>query len=156
MDGKLAEFWYLVHQRDRNVTVSKAVLVDGGLSPPPSKIYPGTKCYMVTVTVDGKRRIGFGPSPSIAQHSAILEACRYLKSCEMEHLAPDTGVPHPQKASPSQHCRNDHVVNMMFDVAKKKEVELNFDVIFYTTEVSFLHGSLPLVLVLSTCRSLRL
>lgn len=62
------------------MTVSRAVLVDGGLSPPPSKIYPGTRCYMVTVAVDNKEHCGFGPSPSIAQRAAILEAYRFLRS----------------------------------------------------------------------------
>lgn len=59
--------------------VSRAVLVDGGLTPPPSKLYPGTKCYMVTVaTVEGNKHCGFGPSPSIAKRSAIIEACNCL------------------------------------------------------------------------------
>lgn len=197
LDGATAGFWSLVYQRHLRVNVSRAVLVDGGLSPPPSKIYPGTKCYMVTVTVDGRNDIGFGPSRSIAQLSAIREAYSYLRSREME--VPDTGLlphpypqalPHPQKASspqkaftrphflpclqeasalpephpqeasappelPSHHCRDDHMVNMMFEVAKKKGVQLNFDVQFLTTEVSFPHAMAvlsSLVLMLSPCR----
>lgn len=82
-DGSGSAFWSLVKRKSCAVAVSRAVVVDGGLSPPPSKIYPGRKCYMVTVRVDGEERSGFGPSPSIAQHAAILEAYKYLYSCKI-------------------------------------------------------------------------
>ena len=65
-DGKLS-----LPVRGRRVTISKAVVVDGGLAPPPSKAYPGRKCYMVTVTCMGVEHLGFGPSPSIARKAAI-------------------------------------------------------------------------------------
>ena len=81
-DGAGSAFWSLVKRESRAVAVSRAVVVDGGLSPPPSKIYPGTKCYMVTVRVDGEEHLGFGPSPSIAQRAAILEAYKCLHSCK--------------------------------------------------------------------------
>lgn len=58
--------------------ISKAVIVEGGLTPPPSKIYPGTKCYMVTVTVDGSYHHGFGPTPIIAKNAALQFACEGL------------------------------------------------------------------------------
>ena len=58
------------------VSISEAVLVDGGLTPPPSRIYPGRKCYMVTVDFGGVEHCGFGPSPSIARAVAIRQACR--------------------------------------------------------------------------------
>lgn len=75
-------FWSLVKREGRAVAVTRAVVVDGGLSPPPSKIYPGTKCFMVIVAVDNQEYSGFGPSPSIAQRAAILEAYRSLRSCK--------------------------------------------------------------------------
>lgn len=58
-------------------SVSRAVLVDGGLTPPPSRLYPGTKCYMVTVAMDGREHFGFGPTPSIARTAAIREATKF-------------------------------------------------------------------------------
>lgn len=58
------------------VSISKAVLVDGGVSPPPSKLYPGRKCYMVTVSYGGAEHLGFGPTPSIARAAAIRVAAR--------------------------------------------------------------------------------
>lgn len=61
------------------MSVSRAVLVDGSLSPPPSRIFPGTKCFIVTVTVDNKEHCGFGPTPSIAQRAAVLEAYKFLQ-----------------------------------------------------------------------------
>ena len=54
--------------------ISKAVLVDGGLTPPPSRLYPGTKCYMVCVAYGGREYLGFGPTPFIARKAAIREA----------------------------------------------------------------------------------
>lgn len=53
------------------VSISEAVVVDGGLTPPPSTFYPGRKCYMVTVTFGKVEHFGFGPSPSIARAAAI-------------------------------------------------------------------------------------
>lgn len=156
------------------VTVSKAELVDGGLSPPPSKIYPGTKCYMVIVAVDGKEYCGFGPSPSIAQRAAILEAYRCLSSCRngvvlnsSKCLAEEEGsdseeetimseATHPSHKEawsphPKVHCRKDaercpphyraaqdadSVLNALLAVAQRKAVDIRFDFLYMTTEVS--------------------
>lgn len=211
--GKAFWFWNLVKREHRTVTVSRAVLVDGGLSPPPSKIYPGTKCYIVTVAVDNKEHSGFGPTPSIAQRAAVLEAYKFLRAREpldssskclagekgkdneddflsqatpppdiyepglhpvahhhknvdgsVPHQCEDTGpnphndclgrlsrVQHPphlivshHKYPPRpniQHCNDaersaDNVLDALLDMAQRKSVDIKFEFLFFTTEVS--------------------
>ena len=56
-------------------------LVSGGLTPPPSRVYPGRVCYMMTVQVGGSSYLGFGPNPLIAKHVAEFEAYRYVPAC---------------------------------------------------------------------------
>ena len=72
--------------------ISKAVVVEGGLTPPPSRSFPGTKCYMVTVIVDGCDHFGFGPTPSIARCAAIQDACKSLCLAEKKLELTDSGV----------------------------------------------------------------
>lgn len=72
------DFYRLVKSEGLVARTSKAVMVEGGLTPPPSKIYPGTKCYMVTVSVDDSDYHGFGPTPSIAKYAALQYACEGL------------------------------------------------------------------------------
>ena len=55
-------------------------LVSGGLTPPPSRVYPSTVCYMVTVQVGSNSYLGFGPTALIARHAAEFEAYRYVRS----------------------------------------------------------------------------
>ena len=61
-----------------SVEYSKPQLVNGSLSPPPSRCYPGTVCYMVIVTVNNLDFFGFGPSPSLARRFAEFEAYNSL------------------------------------------------------------------------------
>ena len=72
--------WYL----GLEAHISKASIVDGGLTPPPSRFFPGTKCYMVTVTVDGCDHLGFGPTPIIAKNAALQVACDSLAKLELD------------------------------------------------------------------------
>ena len=87
MDNASAEFWTLVKREGWVASVSRAVLVEGSLSPPPSKLYPGTKCFMVTVTIDNNAEFyGFGPTAVIARKAAIHEACTSFQSLPAEKL----------------------------------------------------------------------
>lgn len=82
-------FWSWLRSHGLRGKVSKAVLVDGSLSPPPSKVYPGRKCYMVTATVEGRGKFaGFGPTPGIARNSAIFQACRAFHPTLSEDMQP--------------------------------------------------------------------
>ncbi len=67
-----------VRREGLTVHVSKAAVVGGGLSPPPSQVYPGTKCFMVTVTIENNEHHGFGPTKDIARKAAIVEAYKSL------------------------------------------------------------------------------
>lgn len=60
--------------RKLEVTYSSPIVVTGSMTPPPSSIYPGVRCYMVTVTVDERPFHGFGPTPYIARSAAEFEA----------------------------------------------------------------------------------
>ena len=97
-------FWSLVRSGGLSAEISEAEVVNGGLSPPPSQVYPGRKCYMVTVQVKGggvgdgvgdgvgggrdmEKRAGFGPSPGIARRAAILEACKAFRSAAINDTA---------------------------------------------------------------------
>lgn len=68
------------------VTYSQPEVVSGGSCPPPSTIYPGRSCYMVTLALSssGSSRAeyhGFGPTPGVARRSAEMQAFRALNSC---------------------------------------------------------------------------
>lgn len=77
----------LLRKEGHTVIISEANLVDGGLSPPPSRVFPGVKCYMVTVTVDKKKEYhGFGPTPSIATYSGVLDAYKNFHSLSEKEL----------------------------------------------------------------------
>ena len=52
--------------------------MNGSINPPPSRFYPGQRCYMVTVCVDERKFRGFGPSEAIAKSSAAYEAYKKL------------------------------------------------------------------------------
>ena len=45
-------------------------VVNGSLTPPPSRIYPNTTCYMVTLRIGKKEFHGFGPTNFIARTAA--------------------------------------------------------------------------------------
>ena len=72
-------------------------LVTGGLCPPPSRHFPGTLCYMVTVTANGNSYYGFGPTPKAAKHFAEFEAYNALHPLPVEEVErarnfiPETG-----------------------------------------------------------------
>lgn len=66
--------WAEAKKRGVVLEYSAPELVNGGLCPPPSTTYPGTICYMITLTVDGRAFYGFGPKPAIARHYAEVEA----------------------------------------------------------------------------------
>ena len=55
-----------------------AAIINGSITPPPSRMYPGTKCYMVTVYIGEDRFHGFGPTPFIARTAAEYEAYKVL------------------------------------------------------------------------------
>lgn len=54
------------------------VIVNGGLTPPPSRIYPNTTCYMVTLRIGLKEFCGFGPTNFIARTAAEYVAHKAL------------------------------------------------------------------------------
>ena len=54
------------------------VVVNGGLTPPPSRIYPNTTCYMVTLRIGKKEFHGFGPTNFIARTAAEYVAHKAL------------------------------------------------------------------------------
>lgn len=60
------------------ITYSRPQLVNGGLSPPPAKHYPGVVCYMAVITLNNTDFYGFGPSPSLATHYAEFETFNSL------------------------------------------------------------------------------
>lgn len=156
-----ASFWSRVRREGHNVTIGRSVLVDGGLSPPPSKIYPGTKCYMVVVAVDRKEYCGFGPAPSIAQRAAILEAYKSMCSCkngaELGHQEPllleeedgdEESLPLmseartplgevPSSRSLVHQCEDENgMLNVLLNIAQRKGVDIRLDFLFLSTEVS--------------------
>lgn len=53
---------------------SPPVLINGSNTPPPSRRFPGTTCYMVTLTVQGKEFHGLGPTPQSAKAAATEQA----------------------------------------------------------------------------------
>lgn len=64
--------------RKLRVGYSQPEVVNGSINPPPSRFYPGKRCYMVTVCVNERAFHGFGPSPWIAKSSATYEAYKTL------------------------------------------------------------------------------
>ena len=201
-------FWSLVFSADLQVKVSEAVLVDGGLSPPPSKAYPGRKCYMVTVSVEGRgEHGGFGPTPGIARRAAIVEACKSFRAAasstsesfegmeclagedssdsEVEEMLPVSPGRHGNSSSevvvsksakrldvvsrgpahktrldgcpkitngsslghfdPRSSSTDDYVFNMVYNLAKRKGVEIKSEVILTGPEVGKILCRLDLV-----------
>ncbi len=68
---------------------SQPEVVNGGSCPPPSRIYPGQSCYMITLTIGAEQSHGngkavechgFGPSPAIARCAAESKAYKVLTS----------------------------------------------------------------------------
>ena len=49
-------------------------VVNGSINPPPTKRYPGLKCYMVQVRVGPREYSGFGPTAVSARHFAESQA----------------------------------------------------------------------------------
>ena len=76
----------LLNQRKYQWYYSPPQLVNGGLAPPPSRFYPGTKCYMIILTINRVEYYGFGPTPNIAKHFATFEAYNSLPSEEVEQF----------------------------------------------------------------------
>ena len=65
-------------RRKLPVRYSEAKVVNGSINPPPSRFYPGKRCYMVTASVNEMKFHGFGPSEAIAKSSASYEAYKKL------------------------------------------------------------------------------
>jgi len=74
----------IVKQNGYTIEYSVPELVTGGLCPPPSRLFPGTLCYMITVTVNGNSYYGFGPTPRTANHFAEFEAYNALNPLPVE------------------------------------------------------------------------
>ena len=68
----------VAEQKGCTLEYTVPALVSGGICPPPSRVYPGTVCYMITVKVDRTEYHGFGPTPIIARHYAEVEAYNAL------------------------------------------------------------------------------
>ncbi len=80
--------------RGLSLDYSRPELVNGGNCPPPSRIYPGQMCYMITIVVTGgpakEEYHGFGPAPGIARRAAESKAYKALTSRSSEDVrAPD-------------------------------------------------------------------
>ena len=84
-----------------DVVYGRPEIVNGGVCPPPSGVFPGTLCYMVTVEVSGKTFVGFGPKPMIARKFAEYEAYRTLSAM---YEASDAGTSsfHCQTSLPTE------------------------------------------------------
>ncbi len=149
-------FWSFVANDGLSVSISEPELVEGGLSPPPSKVYPGRKCYMVIVKVKGRGDYGgFGPTPGIAKRSAIMEACKSFpcnaintdacfadkvsssdSETEDSFLRVTKDSSSHSSLAPIQSPPNDeYVLNMVHDLAKRKGVEVKSEVILAAPEV---------------------
>lgn len=130
--------------------ISKPQLVDGGLTPPPSKGYPGTKCFMVTVTVDKNEYHGFGPSPSIAKTSALQKAFSSLNplpthdtnemirslSCNGRSCHEEFPMSSEMSMTPTDHCKTcvpttctSAAIERLFEVARQKGVKITFQLV---------------------------
>ena len=68
----------LASARGCKLEYGQPLLVSGGLSPPPSKVYPGRVCFMLSLAVGAKVFTGFGPTTRIAKHFAEVEAYKAL------------------------------------------------------------------------------
>ena len=76
----------LAIQNGYTIEYSEPELVNGSLCPPPSRHYPGTTCYMMFVTVNGRAYLGFGPTCTTARKSAEFEAYNTLHPLPVEEV----------------------------------------------------------------------
>ena len=76
----------LAIQNGYTIEYSEPELVNGSLCPPPSRHYPGTTCYMMFVTVNGRAYLGFGPTHTTARKSAEFEAYNALHPLPVEEV----------------------------------------------------------------------
>ena len=129
-------FWSLVRASgisESAVKISKAVVVDGGLSPPPSKVYPGRKCYYVNLQVGGKAVAGFGPTPGVARRVALIQACNTFIGKDYDSDSEDGGLEVVNDAClvpvHNHDPRNDDVFGTMHEVARRKGVKIQTEII---------------------------
>lgn len=108
----------LSQQLGVDVDYSQPEIVSGSICPPPSRIYPGTVCYMVSVRVDGQTFLGFGPKPLVARQFAEYEAYRALcLICKMSDMTTELTLHHYQNKLPftPDNCEEDPSVECYFD-----------------------------------------
>ena len=66
------------------VHISPPQVVSGSINPPPSRKYPGLRCYMVLVRAGHREFRGFGPTPAAARKFAESQAFLGLLSEQEE------------------------------------------------------------------------
>lgn len=95
-----------------DVNYSQPEIVSGSVCPPPSHIYPGTVCYMVSISIDGQIFRGFGPKPMVARQYAEYEAyCALCLKYKMSDMTTEFTVHHYQNKPPFL-LENDESLNV--------------------------------------------
>ena len=124
-------------------------VVNGSLTPPPSRIYPNTTCYMVTLRIGKKEFHGFGPTNFIARTAAEYVAHKALCVNQSPDNPYRSGQPTSQ--TPKKEFQFGNVVHSCFSKPfhpKKRrlkqshgDVELNTETLPEVTIVQTLHDN---------------